>query len=120
MFYKRIRIINTDTLNPQNINSQEFEIVDKLETLEMAYSLTTRKLVLLQEWESLLLTRHLPPRQLCVCRNEQCLSPVYTIPDQPGLSLWKTNLGKTHNRPNVIHLSIHRISTYNNLRYIKL
>ena len=49
MFYKRIRIINTDTLNPQNINSQEFEIVDKLETLEMAYSLTTRKLVLLQE-----------------------------------------------------------------------
>lgn len=49
-FYKRIRIIDTDTPGmPLNFNSQETNIEDKLETREMAYSKKSPKMVLLQD-----------------------------------------------------------------------
>ena len=49
-FFKRLRVIDTEALPmPLNINSHETQIIDKLETAEMAYSSRLKKLVLLQE-----------------------------------------------------------------------
>ncbi len=49
-FFKRLRVIDTDVLpRPLNINSHETQIIDKMETAEMAYSPRLQKLILLQE-----------------------------------------------------------------------
>lgn len=47
-FYTRLRVIDINANTPQNIKSQEFEIDDKLEPLEMTYSNLTHILTLLQ------------------------------------------------------------------------
>lgn len=113
-FHTRLRVIDVNASIPQNIKSQEFEIDNKMEPVEMTYSHSTQILTLLQ------------PIDYTYNQNPQFifLSPFTTSsPYNANLSFFKNSSSyislDTYNSNNVVsvgenHLYLQKVTNQNN------